>query len=280
MTMEDFRHNKNDSLTWKIPQAVIELACQKLIEQGKVIIPRLLAMILIIEYALYVYLKIVIPDEMELERGLWEVFLFAFLFAATPLFGMFVIWPRIRRRLKWSHFITKKYFKWSDRQIYWKRIQGYWIENNEEFPELVNIIFKSKRRLYSICLPENEENHPEILRFIDSCVPQIEPSHPEPALSLSKKQHLFCWTFTIAVSILAAIIFTIFSLYQYSFYFMLGIYLIGPGTLSMILILGKKFYKDKSFPYAFILNMAAFMLFMTIVVLSELYKYHKIIEGG
>ncbi len=47
----------------------------------------------------------------------------------------------------------------------------------------------------------------------------------------------------------------------------------------MILIFGKKFLKDKQLSYAIILNMAAFMLFMTIVILAELYKYHKIIEG-
>lgn len=277
--MEDFRQNKDGSYTWKVPQAVIDSACQKLIDQGKVIIPRLLPLILIIEYALYVYLKIVLPDEMKLEPGLWKIFLIAFLCAAIPLFGMFVIWPRIRRRLSWGHLVTKKYFKWSDKQIYWKWIQGYWIENNEEFPELLNIIFKSKRRLYSISLPEDEACHPEIIQFVDSYVPQIEPEYPEPILSLSKNQQLFCWSFTIAVSILAAILFVMFSPYQHLFYFILGIFLIGPGTVSMIFILGKKFYKDKSFSYAFIINMAAFMLFMTIVVLAELYKYHKIIEG-
>jgi hypothetical protein len=278
--MEDFKRNKNDSLSWKIPQAVIESACQKLIDKGKTIIPRFLPLILIIEYALYVYLKIVLPDEMELGSDLLKIFFYIFLATAGILLVQYVIYPRILRRLKKSRTITKKYFQWSDKQIYWKRIQGYWIENNEEFPELLNITFKSKRRLYSIYLPEDEQYHPEIIEFIDSCVPQIEPGFAEPVFTLTKRQVVFCWSFTIAVSIIAAILFIFFLPFQYLFYFMLATFFIGPGTLSMIFISGKKFYKDRRSLLAFAINMAAFMLIMTIVVLVELYKYHKIIESA
>ena len=278
IAMEDFTENKPDSYSWKTPQVVVEYSCQKLIEQGKVIILRLLPLILIVEYALYSYLKIVLPDEMEPKSKLLKPFLFVFLYAAGGLLAMFVVYPRVRRRFGGSNRITEKWFKWSDKQIYWKWVLGYWIEDNEEFPGLKQIFFKTKHRLYAIFLPKEDSQHHEILQFIDSHVPLIEPDYPEKTFTLSRGQLWFCWSFTIIISILAAALFIMFLPNKFMFFSVFGIFL-GLGTISMILIFGKKFLKDRQFSYAFVLNMAAFMLFMTIVVLAELYKYHKIIEG-
>ena len=125
--MDDFTQNKPDSYSWKIPQAVIEYTCQKLIERGKVIIPRLLPLILIIEYALYIYLKFVLPDDMEIKTKLLKIFFFVFLYAAVPLFVMFILYPIIRRRFGGRRKITKKGFRWSDKQIFWKWIINLWI---------------------------------------------------------------------------------------------------------------------------------------------------------
>lgn len=276
--MDDFTQNKPDSYSWKTPQVVIEYACQKLIERGKVIIPRLLPLILIIEYALYTYLKFVLPDDIELKTRLPKIFFFVFLYAAVPLVGIFILYPIIRCRMGGRRQITKKGFRWSDKQIFWKGVIGYWIENCDEFPDLKKIIFKTKHRLYMIYLPKDETQHSEILQFLDTHISMIEPLYPEPTFILSKRQSLFCWSFTIAVSILAAALSIMFLPKKFMFFSIFGIFL-GPGTISMILIFGKKFLKDKQFSYAFRLNMAAFMLFMTIVVLAEFYKYHKIIEG-
>lgn len=276
--MDDCSQSKPDSYSWKTPQVVIKDACQELIERGKVIIPRLLPLILIIEYALYTYLKFVLPDDMEQKTKLPKIFFFVFLYAAVPLFVLFIIFPIIRRRFGGHRQITEKGFKWSDKHISWKGTIGYWIESCEKFPDLKKIIFKTKHRLYMIYLPKDEAQHSDILQFLDAHTSMIEPQYPEPTFVLSNRQLLFCWSFTIAVSILAAAVFIMFLPTELMFFSVFGIFL-GPGTVSMILIYGKKFLKDKQFSYAFILNMAAFMLFMTIVVLAELYKYHKIIES-
>jgi len=50
--MMDASKNNKTSYVWKKPRAVVEFSCQQLFNMGKVIIPRLLPLIFIIEYGL------------------------------------------------------------------------------------------------------------------------------------------------------------------------------------------------------------------------------------
>ena len=279
--MEDFRQNKDGSYTWKVPQVLVDLSNQKLIDQGKGIIPRVLALTLVIEYVLYVYMQTVLPDHvefMEFKASLLKIFSIVFLCAAGLLFAMFIVSPNISRRLKKSRLITKRGFQWADRYVYWKRVIGYWIEDIEDFPGLKQVIFKTKRRLYAISLPEDNGRHSEILHFLDSHISRIEPSYPEPRLFFSRSQLLLCWGFTFAVTVFAAFIFESYALKQHTLIFMIGL-LTAPGTVAVALIIGKNVFKDRLFSYAFAMNMVAFMLFMMIIALTEGYKYHLIIEN-
>ena len=279
--MEDFRQNKDGSYTWMIPRAVVESIYQGLVDQGKVIIPRVLTITLIIEFALYTYMQAVLPDHIELmefKSSLLKIFSIVFLAVVGLLFAMFVVSPNISRRLKKSRLITKKGFQVSDTYVYWKQVTGYWVEDLEEFPGLKQIIFRTKRRVYRISLPVDRTHHDEILQFLDSHTSRINPDYPEPRPVFSKYQLLSCWGFTIAATVLAAFIFQSYSLRQHILLFMIGL-LTTPGTFAIALVLGKKFYKDKRFPFAFVLNMAAFMLFMVIIIFAESYKYHLIIES-
>jgi len=277
--MMDASKNNKTSYVWKKPRAVVEFSCQQLFNMGKVIIPRLLPLIFIIEYGLYLYLKNVLSDEIEIKARLLKIFLGIFLFGAGGLLYMFVIYPYVIRYLGGSHQITQKWFNYADKFIYWKRVMGYWIEASEEFPGLKKLIFKTRQRIHALWLPEDQTLHPAIIDFIDSHAQQIEPSYPKPIPVLSNGQWYFCLSFIFIFSVAAAILIENSPFLQSHAIVVFFVLLLFPGTISLVFALGKEFFKDKYLPFALVLNWSAFMVFVIIIVLYEFYKYHKIIDG-
>jgi hypothetical protein len=273
--MKNSTNNNSETYTWKRPNVVADDIASKLIQQVKKILG-LFPLAVILCYLTYLYLKIVLPDEFLSKDKLFPCFMIMLSIFFYPLFIVLLI-----RWYKGSYTVNNEKISSlcpeKNSRIYsWKHIKGYWIENSKQFPDLKCIHIKTRSRISKVWLPEDIQEHPKILEFFEKYSVIIEPCYQEDVFSFTKKQLWFCWSFTIVITVILAALFELLPLQKHFRTFLLIVMLVP--AIPMMLILGKKFYKDKRFLYAFILSMASFMLFMSIVVIAELYKYHKIIE--
>ncbi|HIJ71604.1 MAG TPA: hypothetical protein HPP87_09620 [Planctomycetes bacterium] len=269
---------------WQQPQKINRFLADEKWKSEKKSIPHIIIAIIVISFPLYIFFKNVSPDELDIP---WDkIFIIFYIVSISFVTIMFVVDSFLARFFRTNFLITEKGIRISSGQnvffVPWARIQGYWLSQHEQFPELTMLILHTKKWKRTLILPEDEQAD-KITETISERTPKVEPKEPveKPRTSLTKLQYIYLVTLTMVYSVFLTYVIVETGSRSVQLAFIYLALLLGPGTLGSIHMFGFKCFKDKGIKEATILfNLIACGIIFLLPMLYLYYRYCKIIEGG
>jgi len=233
---------------WTEPAKIRVREARQLLRQAKVAIPRILAITLIVEVAIYFIWTTLIPEPIQQEMDFpWFRFcrngFIAALVFVSIMYLMFIV---LARYYEQTYKITQAGVQamgnrsWS---VPWNAIGGYSLSENEHLPEVCALILYMRKGVKRLFLPEGEQAQ-EIIATIRQDVPLIDPApdlFKKPELSIH--EYAVIGLFFIGYNLLFAGLLLLSYFYRNLIFVAAivayGTLLFGPGTISFVVLFGR-----------------------------------------
>lgn len=258
---------------WKEPEQLINYRISEQKKLAKKFVLRVQFFIIPVLIFLYAFFKTFSPDRLDVN---WENIFLAMFFGSLILSCIPFLLPLETRYSKRSLAISNKGISRDNFSMYWKRIKGYWVSQDEHIIELkvVKIIYSN--RIFTFVLPEDVTAQNIIIETLEQNTPYVDlPDRPE-IIKLSKRQVLYFSILTFIYSLLVTflivktrnIVFFIVALW-------LSVFL-GPGTIGCLHVFGKKYWKNHSIKKsAGMFNITPIFIIILLIILFEFYRLSK-----
>ena len=243
--------------------------------------PRVLVGLAVMLVLLYWFLHRTVPSDVlpTLDRGLAVVFLTSAFLCCLPFaFSLMGQWFPTRCR------ISKKEISQSGfsgvRFLLWKDVKGYAPSASDEFPGLISILVRAKRRKMVLWIPKGELAEQVITTFGERCplIPEDEKERSEK-VTVSDSEAMQLILGSVAYAILAGYLLFVYSSRAMLIMVPAITLFLGPGTIGCLLLYGKKTFREKNVKgIAGVFNMLGFMLLMLTWALFALYHWSQVIK--
>lgn len=229
------------------PKEVLVAAAKVHLRRSKVFIPRVLFVIVIFWTGLYFALYYLLPPDSGINFG--RIFIRGFVGVAVLLaFPYFwIIFGTLFSRIKYQITPERVRVIGSSRgDIKWKDIIGYKVCKYEELEGFSGVRFFNHKGRFceSICLPQDERGD-QIVRYIAERVPLLEKLPPSlEIINLTMWQKIWLCIITGLYSLCIS---AFFAFYGHKLILLISVVpLLGPGTIYLASIYGRRFLSNKS----------------------------------
>lgn len=263
---------------WKKPKEVSIHEMKELFRQGKAAAPRILIFTATLLFVLHHFLRSVLPEDFGVPFS--KAFIVVFVIAVWGVCSFYVICPLIYGYSRCTYKITDEgiYASGVPRPWYlsWSMMQGYFLSKHEQLTEISVLGIDARGIGKRVYLPEDELAR-QIISSVAEKIPQMEQI-PNSLKKIELSQGQYICLFLLAIVYLVSVAYYVVRCRPGSMiaFVLSGIALLGPGTLGLLLLFGKRFLKNRYLlAYAITLNMTVVAMTMLFTLLFLLYHFSK-----
>ncbi|MHC4529162.1 MAG: hypothetical protein ACYS29_14895 [Planctomycetota bacterium] len=281
--------NHNILFEWESPRELSVYTARQEMRRGLMSVLRIVVLTgsaLRILYLVFVYLM---PDEIPLPLGKVCVVLFVMAVLAHSVMHVVLFYLTLRSRERYQidadgvRIIGHKYTD----QLVWKDIAHYALDQDQKLPGIYLMTLRTWSRSESFCLPKDEREQ-RIIEYVrkrvsaatEEVLPHKEPRETSTCVLLTGLQKLFLFLSTIGYSLALAFCAAFTSWKLFAFYMIMFSIIVGPGTICMVVMFGRRLSKKDDLMGPLVLcNFAALTLAGLLMVILELWKMRRSVGG-
>jgi hypothetical protein len=249
---------------WHRPMEIAIRASDDLLKQGKRAIPLVLTITAGLLFFFYFFINHYFREYLPPEFADNLIKILSALFLISAVLILYTFWLAPMQILIIPYVITEDCIAakgckpW---RLRWDSVDGYSVRFDDEFLDVVFLRLHHRKSWKEIAITMGELSA-GIIDTVAARVPFVEKSYEsldKPKLFLSVMQWFYLWLLTIVYSICAGYL---INKLGYSFrILLLGVFIVGPGTLGVVTLVGKKILKERQpKAYAIAFNAFAFLL--------------------